>query len=177
MAEIILKDVTPDAYVLWEDMCYKNGPLISPGMFRSFMLPRYKQLTGYIRSKGVGHIFLDSDGDCRALIPLWLEGGVTGIVPCEVQAGMDVYKLRQEYGRELLLIGGVDKKALAAGKETIDMEIKKISRTIESGGYVPFFDHGLPHDVSYENIVYFMNELKRIAGGTLRPGHEVFNDS
>ena len=47
----------------WEDMCYRAGPLISPPMFRTFMLPRYRRITDLARRKGVDVIFVDSDGD------------------------------------------------------------------------------------------------------------------
>ena len=38
------------------------------------------------------------------------------------------------------------------------------SRTIATGGYVPWFDHGLPHDVSYENFLYYVERLKETCG-------------
>ena len=58
-----LEDVELDYVLLWEDMAYKAGPLISPRMFRQFMLEPYKKLTGFIRDHGVDLIFVDSDGD------------------------------------------------------------------------------------------------------------------
>jgi uroporphyrinogen decarboxylase len=39
-------------------------------------------------------VLLDTDGDCTKLIPGFLEGGVTGLYPFEVQAGMDVRRVR-----------------------------------------------------------------------------------
>ena len=54
------------------------------------MLPGYKKLTGFFRDRGIRHILVDSDGDIWKLIPLFIEGGVTGIYPFEVMAGMNV---------------------------------------------------------------------------------------
>ena len=38
---------------------------------------------------GADLILVDCDGDAEPLIPLWLEGGVTGLWPVERAAGMD----------------------------------------------------------------------------------------
>jgi len=127
------------------------------------MLPRYKLMTARLRSHGIPFILLDSDGDISELIPIWLEAGMDGVVPMEAQAGMDVARYRALYPR-LLMMGGVDKKALARGRPAIDEEMRKIERTIASGGLVPFFDHGLPHDVPYDNFLYFVDRLKSVAG-------------
>ena len=55
-----MKDVDVDAVFIWEDMCYKNGPLISPDTFRKFMLPGYKKLTSFLKDSGVNIITVDS---------------------------------------------------------------------------------------------------------------------
>ena len=34
------RQVKADVFFVWEDMCYKNGPLILPAVFRELMLPR-----------------------------------------------------------------------------------------------------------------------------------------
>ncbi|MCP4165954.1 MAG: hypothetical protein GY759_08695 [Chloroflexi bacterium] len=63
----------------WEDMCYKNGPMISPALFREFMMPHYKRLIGFLRDQGVRDFCVDTDGDCTELIPLFLECGMAGM--------------------------------------------------------------------------------------------------
>ena len=49
----MLDRIDVDVAMIWEDMAYKNGPLISPAMFREFMLPAYKKLTGFFRDRGI----------------------------------------------------------------------------------------------------------------------------
>ena len=153
----------PDAVCMWEDMAYKTGSLLSVRHVREMMLPRYKVMTAKLKEKGIPFIFLDSDGYIDQLIPTWLEGGVEGLVPMEANSGMDVALYREKYPR-LLMIGGVDKRALHFGRAAIDHEIDKIRRVIATGGLLPFFDHGLPHDASYENFLYFVEKLKEVTG-------------
>ena len=144
----------------WEDMCYRSGPIISPAMFREFMLPRYSRITELARKRGCDVIFVDSDGDVSQLIPLWIEAGINGVYPMEVAAGMDVAELREEYGQDLLMTGGIDKRVLAQSPEAIDAELNLKMPVAEKGGYVPHLDHSVPHDVSYEAFSNYWRRKK-----------------
>ncbi|MDP6043276.1 MAG: uroporphyrinogen decarboxylase family protein [Dehalococcoidales bacterium] len=160
-----LKDIKVQQATFWEDMCYKTGPLISPAMVRKFMLPRYKKVTDLLHSYGVDVIYLDSDGNLNELIPLWLEVGINLIWPFEVAAGNDAVALRKKYGKEIILTGNIDKRALIKGKETIRQEVmSKVPFLLESGGYFPSVDHTVPPDVTFDNYCYFINTLREVAG-------------
>ncbi len=160
----ILDDVDLDVFGFWEDMAYRTGPLLSPDMFREFMFPRYRIVCDYLRSRGVELICVDSDGDVRTLIPLWLKAGVNGIWPLEVQANMDVVELRRRYGRELVMIGGIDKRSLAKGRREIEAEVDRVWPVVETGGYFPHLDHSVPPDVSWENFCHYQRYRARKAG-------------
>jgi len=155
-----LEEVDLDYILLWEDMAYKSSTLISPQMFRQFMLEPYKKLTSFIRERGVDLIIVDSDGYAEPLIPLWLEGGVNGFYPIERAANMDSVHLRKRFGRELRLLGGIDKRAMIAGPEAIDMELASIAPLLKEGGFIPWCDHHVPPDVSLENYLYYVKRMK-----------------
>ena len=148
-----------DVFGFWEDMAYKTAPLISPSMVRKLMLPRYKRVVDFLRSRGVEFISLDSDGKIDSLIPIWLDAGINIIYPFEVQCGMDVNKVRQEYGTDLRIWNGIDKRCAAIGKQAIDNELSRVEQLVRQGGYIPGLDHSVPPDVSYHNYVYFMEKL------------------
>lgn len=160
----VLDEAPLTSLFFWEDMCYRNGPLISPSMFREFMIPRYRRITDLARSKGIDQNFVDSDGNVTELIPLWLESGISGIYPMEVAAGMDVVKLRSEYGKDLLMTGGIDKRVLAQDRKSIDAELEAKIPLTEKGGYIPHIDHAIPHDVPYENFAYYWEKKKALLG-------------
>lgn len=152
-----------DHFNIWEDMSFKNGPLVSPQIFREFFLPHYKRLIQHLRKKGVKLITVDTDGDPRKLIPLFLEAGVNGLWPVEVAAGIDPVSLRQEFGRDLALMGGIDKRVLTGNKERIKSEVLRIlDYMLPDGGYIPTVDHTVPPDVPYANFTYYL-EIKRKA--------------
>lgn len=158
----ILDCTDVDVFGFWEDMAYKTGPLLGPRLARQYMLPRYRRVVDFLRSRGVEFISLDSDGQVGELIPVWLDAGIDVLYPFEPQAGMDVVAVRRQFGRDLRMWGGIDKRALAWGREAMDAELARVAPLVRDGGYVPFPDHSLPPDVSYANYCYFMERLPSI---------------
>jgi len=160
----LLSKIKPDCFLIWEDMCYKTGPLISPEIFKEFMLPAYKKFTSLLKGNGVDIIIVDTDGNCWKLIPVFIEGGVTCIYPMEVAAEMDVVEVRKKFPK-LQMTGGIDKRVLAKDKSSIDRELEgKIPYMIKQGGYIPHIDHNVPPDVPFENFVYYRKRLEELIG-------------
>lgn len=157
----ILDDTDIDYWGFWEDMGMKTGPLLSPTMFRKYMVPRYRRVTDFLRSRGVQYIGVDSDGDVHDLIPHWLHAGLNLLWPCEIAANMEPGPIKKKYGRDLTLFGGIDKRAIAAGPKAIDEELKKVPPLVAGGGYVPMVDHSCPPDISWSNCCYYMEKLRK----------------
>lgn len=160
----ITKEIQLDGQFIWEDMCCKTGPLIGPPMFREFILEPYQRTIEASKSCGMRAFYVDSDGNLDALIPLWLEAGVNMMEPFEVAAGMDVVKVKETYGDKLVVVGGIDKRALAADFDAIDQEIERIRPAYEMGGYIPCLDHSAPPNISWENYLYYLEKRKRLVG-------------
>ena len=164
-----VEEVDLDFVSFWEDMAMKAGPLISPQLFREFMLPNYKKVTSFLRDHGVDILLVDCDGNTDLLNPLWLEGGVNGIYPIEIAAGCDPVAYRKQYGKDLILIGGIDKRALSKDLATVNREVmSKVPELLAGGGYVPWVDHAVPPDVPFKNFCYFLELVRaqlRAAGG------------
>ncbi|HOA99528.1 MAG TPA: hypothetical protein PKN31_06085, partial [Candidatus Atribacteria bacterium] len=95
------------------------------------------------------------------IIPLFIEGGITGIYPIEVSCGMDLVKVRKSFPH-LQIMGGIPKGELKYGRDRIDRALKPVEEIIKEGGYIPFVDHLVPPDVSFENFVYYRNKLNQI---------------
>lgn len=157
-----LEEVDFDYALMWEDMAYKTGPHLSPAMFRQFMLQPYKKITSLLKAHGIDLVFVDSDGFAEPLTPLWLEAGVNGQYPLERASGMDPVAMRRKYGRQLRLIGGIDKRAMAAGPAAIDAELAHVAPLIAEGGYIPWCDHLVPPDVPFQHYLYYLNRMKEM---------------
>lgn len=152
----------------WEDMAFNAGPMISPAVFEELMVPRYKRITDLLRQHGCDIVYTDCDGNINKLVPLWLEAGVNCMFPVEVAAGTDPLALRDSYGKEVLLLGGVNKRALAQGKDGIQAELKRLEPAVKEGGWIPHVDHRVPPDVSFENYQYYL-AMKRDLFGIPEP--------
>ncbi len=164
----VLSQVNVDCIHLWEDMSYKNGPLISPKIFYEFQVPAYRKITDVARSHGVDTILLDTDGDCSLLIPGFLESGISGLYPFEVQAGMDVKKIRKAFP-SLQILGGINKRQIAKEAAEIDEELEaRLRGMIATGGYIPMFDHQVPPDVSWENYRYYRKRVAELSAEEYR---------
>jgi uroporphyrinogen decarboxylase len=159
--ERAIRDAKPDFAFIWEDMCFANGPLVSPALFREFMLPAYRRLTGWLRDVGVATVIVDSDGDVRALIPLWLEGGVTGLLPFEVKAGLDVIEIGRQYPA-LQVVGGIDKHALERGAADIDAEVERVLPAMtERGGYAVSLDHWVQPQIPLASFAHYVEKVRQ----------------
>jgi hypothetical protein len=147
--------------IFWEDMSFKSGPLISPNTFKKFLTPYYKEVIDDAKECGVECFTVDTDGDCTLLIPLFIDVGVNCMYPFEVQAGMDIRKVRADWGRQLMIMGGLDKLKLENSTDEIDREVMlKVPEMLSQGGYVPGIDHAVHPSVPLSNFKYFVKLLR-----------------
>ncbi len=167
IVDTVCAHIELDYVLLWEDMCYKTGPLIGPHTFKEFQLPYYKRVVEHIKSKGVDLVFVDTDGNCEVLFPLFLEVGINGFFPFEVAADMDVVRIREQWGRQFCMFGGLDKRAVAAGGDVMLAEVhRKVPPLLAEGGYFPALDHSAPPDISLADMKAFIQAIREIGDKT-----------
>ena len=152
-----------DFVQVWEDMAFKTAPLISPQLVREFMLPAYEELVDLLRRGGVRLIMVDCDGRVNDLLPIFRAAGMDGVHPCEVAAGADPATLRSIWPG-CALMGGMDKRAIAAGPAGVDAELERIRPVLAEGAYIPFLDHFVPPDVSYDTYLLLRRAATRTLG-------------
>jgi uroporphyrinogen decarboxylase len=148
---------------MWEDMCYNTGPLISPRHFKKYLVPHYRRIADLLGRHGVDVLWLDCDGNIESLMPLWLEAGVNCMFPLEIGTwGADPVLYRQEYGRNLLIMGGFDKHILQGSQDDIEREVHRLAPLIEEGGYIGFCDHRVPPDVPLKNYIFYLETVREV---------------
>ena len=157
----VVKDVKVDHLHIWEDMSGKQGLLISPDMFREFMAPNYKKLSEFAKEHDIAMISVDTDGNVDEFIPLILEAGFNTLLPFEVSAGSDIVAYREKYPN-LCILGGIDKREIAKGKEAIDSELKRIEPMFDQPGYLASLDHLAHPEISWQDFLYYNKRLKEM---------------
>jgi len=162
--EQIPEDLFIDEVMWWEDMACKNGPFVSPAMFREFLQPCYHAAMTAAKKRGCAISVVDSDGNPHDIVANWLQEGVNIMFPLEVAAGVDPYAWREEFGMELRLRGGVAKAPLVAGGSAIDKELERLKPLLEQGGFIPHLDHLVPPDISYKNYLKYLEKKRKLIG-------------
>lgn len=147
----------------WEDICFKNGPLVVPSVFKELVGPWYKKITSLINSYGINIISLDCDGMIDKLVPIWLENGVNTMFPIEVGTWhASIEPWRKLYGKELRGVGGMNKNVFTKDKAAIDEEIERLLPLMNLGGYIPCPDHRIPPNSKFELVQYYCDKMQNI---------------
>ena len=148
----------------WEDICYKNGPIVSVPFFRDVVMPRYKRIRKKLDQYGIDLWYTDCDGDVRPILPYLLEGGINCLFPYEVNSCAHPGELLDQYDGRLRIMGGVDKIELGKGKEAIKVYLESLEKYVARGGYIPFCDHRCPPNVKEDDYLYYLDLKEKMFG-------------
>ncbi len=148
----------------WEDICCKNGPLVPIEFFKNVIVPRYKRISAKLHAAGIDLWYDDCDGDVRPILPLFLEGGINCLFPYEVNSCAHPGELLDEYGKDLRIMGGVDKMQLGKDQNAIREYLESLVPYVERGGYIPFCDHRCPPNVKVEDYLYYLDLKEQMFG-------------
>jgi uroporphyrinogen decarboxylase len=148
-----------DMVYTYDDVGMQSGLLLSPRMWRKYILPRHQRLNAAIR--GAAHpvkIMYHSCGAVYPLIGLFIdEMGIDVLNPLQPRAaGMDAARIKAEFGRRLSFHGGIDiQHTLPHGTpDEVRAEVLERCRILgRGGGYICTSAHYLQADTPLENIV------------------------
>ncbi|TRO54824.1 hypothetical protein E2P64_08295 [Candidatus Bathyarchaeota archaeon] len=160
----VLPHVNVDFASGWEDICFKNGPIVSLDFFTHVVVPRYKRIGRKLKAAGIDIWYTDCDGDVRHLLSGFLEAGINCLFPYEVNSCVHPAELLNEYGKNLRIMGGVDKLEMIKGKQAIKVYLESLIPLVERGGYIPFCDHRCPPDVKPDDYLYYLDLKERMFG-------------
>ena len=134
-------------------------------MFGEKVGPHYKRITDLLSEYGINIVSVDSDGKIDKLVPVWLENGVNTMFPIEVGVwNASIQPWREEYGRELRGVGGMNKNVFAQDYAAIDAEIERLKPLVDLGGYIPCPDHRIAPDAKWENVQYYCDKMRQTFG-------------
>lgn len=162
--DAVLPHIQFDYGAGWEDICYKNGPLVSIGFFRDVVVPRYKRISAKLRAHGIDLWWIDCDGDVRPLIPHFLAGGVNTMFPWEVNGSGHPGESLDRWGPELRIMGGVDKMVLGRTRPEIRKWLESLAPYVAQGGFIPFCDHRCPPNVNPDDYLYYLDLKEELFG-------------
>jgi hypothetical protein len=163
--EPIMAELPIDQLSVHEDFAGKSGPLVGPTQIKEHFEPHYRAIWEPLAERGAKIFQLDTDGNINAVLPALLDCGVTCIYPMEPAAGMDMVAVRQQFGRRLAILGGIDKHVLRQDRAAIRQELEyKLQPLMREGGCVFGLDHEIPNGTPLENYRYYVDLGREILG-------------
>ena len=150
-----------DSVYWWDDMGYKGHQFFSLRKYRQVLKPFHQRAIDWAHAKGI-KAHLHSCGDIRPFVPELVSMGLDALNPLEVKAGMDPFALKREFGKDLVLHGGIN-AVLWDQPELVRAEMERLVPVLkESGGYIFSSDHSVPSSVSlhdFRGIVELAKQL------------------
>jgi uroporphyrinogen decarboxylase len=159
--DLIGKYVNIVRFTGW-DLGGQNGPIFSPQMvdkmFRPILNRQWKTVKAYFQKGNPdGRIFFHTCGSIYKLIPIFIDCGLDILDPLQTTAaGMDMDKIKNEFGDKLIFHGAMDiQQVMPFGTvEQVREEVKlRIKQLAPGGGFILAPAHAFQDDTPPENIV------------------------
>jgi uroporphyrinogen decarboxylase len=142
-----------DVVMIGDDYAYRSGPMMSPAVYREFLLPGLRRVVQVVKEEGalcVKH----SDGNLWPILDMILSTGVDAINPMEPVAGMDIGEVKRKHGDRVCLIGNIDCGELLS-RGSVDDVVRSVKQTIlaaaPGGGYIMMSSNTIHSSVKPDN--------------------------
>jgi uroporphyrinogen decarboxylase len=141
-----------DGVAMCADYCFNTGPFLSLDMFAEVVAPYLKAACAGYRQLGL-YTIKHTDGNIMPIIDQLVDAGPDALHSLDPQGGVDIAKVKAEYGPRVALIGNVDCGKLDTGtdEEAAASARYCLRHGMPGGGYI----------FSTSNCVYTGMRLKR----------------
>ncbi|HEY9088499.1 MAG TPA: uroporphyrinogen decarboxylase family protein [Anaerolineaceae bacterium] len=141
----------------YDDVAMQNGLLMSPAMWRKYILPRHLRLNAAIKQYPLKILYHSCGAIFPLIAPLIDEMGIDALNPLQPRARwMDMAKIKAQYGERIAFHGGIDlQHTLPYGTpQEVAQEVRDRCNILgRGGGYICTSAHYIQADVPVENIL------------------------
>ena len=150
---------------VFDDLAASWGPFVGPRTYEELFLPSLQRMVKAFRKAGVKFVMHHADGNVLSVLDMWIDAGIDAINPLEYRAGMDAVKVREQYGKKLVLIGGMDNcEILPRGdRAEIREHIQHLFGADMGGGFI-IGPHSIGPDISTDTMLYVLELLEEYGG-------------
>jgi uroporphyrinogen decarboxylase len=152
-----------DFIMIGDDVADSKGPMISFETFQELILPRYKEVVAVSKVPIIWH----SDGQIERLLPLIIEAGFAGVHSLEPDIGINMGKVKEQYGDKLILAGNLDVTNVLTSTDLnlVRDDVKRcIKQGAPGGGYLFSSSNSLFPGMQIESIIeayHYAQEIGR----------------
>ncbi len=147
-----------DAVFIANDMGINTGTMIAPDTLRGLFIPPLKKQVDAVHGAG-GRVIFHSCGNIEEILPDIADTGIDCYNNIQVGAGMDIARVKREYGNRLSLMGNVDATNIMTSPDK-DRITGAVIRTLRAaspgGGHILATDHSFHKGIPVENIYAFI---------------------
>ncbi len=145
-----------DWYWTGDDIAGQHGMMMSPAMWRELVKPHLARVFAVGKRHGLP-VAYHCCGALRPVIPDLIEMGMDVLNPVQANCpGMDALELKNEFGRRIAFMGGVDTQDVlpfGTAAEVRRATLRLLDRmTADGGGYILAASHTIPPNAPEENI-------------------------
>jgi len=146
-----------------DDFAYNSGPMMAPHVFRDIFYPELKRVVAGYKELGL-LVIKHTDGNIYPILDMIVDSGFDCLDPIDPIAGMDLQKVKTDYGDRIALKGNVDcSKTLTfdTEKETIEETKKCLEIAMPGGGYILSSSNSIHSAVKPRNYTAMLDTLKK----------------
>jgi uroporphyrinogen decarboxylase len=155
MLEAVDGDI--DVVLYADDVAFQDRLMVSPELYGRLIKPRQRRLMELIKAKTKAKILYHTCGAVYPLIGDFAEIGVDILNPIQTTAhGMDMRRIKKEFGRDLCFWGGIDTQHLLpqGSPQEVAFATQEIIACLgQGGGYVLSAANNIQADVPPQNIL------------------------
>jgi len=153
-----------DIFFIGNDFGSQNGPLMGPDMFKTFMFPHLKRLADLGHSYGL-KVQMHCCGGFFELIPIMVEAGLDSLHALQPGCtGMDLHRIKKEFGDKIVLNGGVDSKntLISGNVDYVKHQTREVLQIMMVGGnYIGGASHDtILEETPVENVLAMLDTMK-----------------
>ena len=152
-----------DVFFIGNDFGAQTGPMVSPKLFRRFVLPQLQRFVELGHRFGK-YVVLHCDGSIRSIIPDMIAVGLDGIQSVQPLCyGMELAGLKRDFGAQLTFMGCVDTQSLIEGtaESARQLTLDTLEVMMPGGGFIasPSHDYLLP-ETPVENVIVMYETIR-----------------
>jgi uroporphyrinogen-III decarboxylase len=163
--ERVLSKVSVDYASFYEPIAANTAPVISPAMFKRFALPGYRKVLRLLDRHEIPlRILCTTGGNLSPLLPSLIDAGINGLWISNIRsAGMAYPQLRDQFGPDIALIGGIDATALTTDPAAVEKAVQHtVPQLLRGGRYLPCLDDRPRSNIPFANYQLYRRLLSAL---------------
>ena len=141
----------------------RPGPLIGPAIFRDLFLEANKERARNVKGRYGKKILKHCCGNINLLMDFFVDIGFDAYQSIQPTAGMDICRLKKDYGDRIALWGGVAVEHLVGGTpDDVRADVRRAMACAKPGGrFILGASHSVAVGTKYDNYMALLDEHAR----------------